>query len=130
MSETKRDLAADLAICNAATPGPWAVGSELSVYQAALGGTICDVGDPYPRGDNRPCENMRFIAEARTGWPHAIKRALDAEAALEVANSALGSVLADVARLRSVLQRMDDRRNPMLPRSVMARIAKRALDEI
>lgn len=78
--DSKRDLHADLAVCEAATAGPWAVDKGLSVYHGESGGTICDVGDPYPRGKNRPSENMRFIAEARTGWPHAIERALAAEA--------------------------------------------------
>lgn len=43
----------------------------------------------------------------------------------------LRSVLAIVAeneRLRAALERMDDRKHGMIPRSVMARIAKEALD--
>lgn len=31
-------------------------------------------------------------------------------------------------RMKLALERMDDRKNPMLPRSEMARIAKEALD--
>lgn len=45
-----RDLEADLAICEAATSGPW---------------------------ENEA--NIRFAAEAREGWPYAIRRALAAE---------------------------------------------------
>lgn len=84
----KRDLKADLEMCNKATPGPWMVWPGFcgpdgqTVYQEESGGPICDVADPYPRGDNHPQENMEFIAAAREGWPHAIERALDAEGAL------------------------------------------------
>ena len=81
-----RDLKADLELCNKATPGPWEVFPPLcgpegqTVYQVDSGGPICDVSDPYPRGDNKPQENMMFIAQAREGWPHAIERAMKAEA--------------------------------------------------
>lgn len=37
-------------------------------------------------------------------------------------------VVAENERLRDALERMDDRKNPMLPRSKMAQIAKEALD--
>ena len=81
-----RDLQKDLETCNEATPGPWDVFPEVcgsegqTVFQVESGGDICDVADPYPRGENRPTENMQFIAEARAGWPHAIERAVKAEA--------------------------------------------------
>jgi len=48
-----------------------------------------------------------FIAEARTGWPAALD---------------------EIERLRDVLERMDDRIGPMMPRSVMAHMAREALD--
>ncbi|UYZ12185.1 hypothetical protein A6764_00035 [Brevibacillus sp. WF146] len=84
MSETKRDLNVDLAICNAATSGPWAAdkGYEQSergnyVYSQADGSVVC------AEQDDTDCvltdTDARFIAEARTGWPHAIERALAAE---------------------------------------------------
>ncbi|OMD02551.1 hypothetical protein BJP46_15730 [Paenibacillus odorifer] len=37
-------------------------------------------------------------------------------------------VVAENERLRAALERMDDRKHGMIPRSVMARIAKEALD--
>jgi len=64
--------------CEAATSGPWVLSPPLcgpdgqGVYQLSSGGPICDVGDPYPRGENRPQENMEFIAEARTDLPDAL----------------------------------------------------------
>jgi len=83
-TDKMRDLYADLAICNAATPGPWAAdkGYEQSergnyVYSQAEGSVVC------AEQDGTDCvlsnEDARFIAEARTGWPHAIERALAAE---------------------------------------------------
>lgn len=80
------DLDAIEARANAATPGPWIVAPELvgpdgqGVYHAESLGPICEVGDPYPRGDNHPQENMAFIAAAREDVPDlvaAIRRVLD-----------------------------------------------------
>ena len=54
----------------AITEPPWILIPELcgpegqGVFQAASLGCICEVGDPYPRGDNCPQENMEFIANA------------------------------------------------------------------
>jgi hypothetical protein len=80
-----RDLLRDLELCKKATPGPWIAlpamcGPDgMEVYQVESMGCICLVGDPRPRGENRPTANMHFIAAAREGWPHAIDRALKAE---------------------------------------------------
>lgn len=58
-----------------ATPGPWLVAPEKcgpegqGVYESDGFGCICEVGDPYPRGSNRPQENMEFIANAREDVP-------------------------------------------------------------
>lgn len=58
-----------------ATPGPWIVAPEKcgpegqGVYESDSFGCICEVGDPYPRGNNRPQENMEFIAHAREDVP-------------------------------------------------------------
>jgi len=73
-----RDWTADRAVCDAATSGPWVVIPDVcgpegqGVYETEDYGCICKTGDPYPRGNNRPTENIRFIAEARTGWPAAL----------------------------------------------------------
>lgn len=85
----KRDLEKDLELCNKATGGPWILFPEKCgpegqwVLHEDGGGEICEVGDPYPRGDNKPQQNMEFIAAAREGWPHAIERALEAESILK-----------------------------------------------
>lgn len=81
MTESKRDLTADLTICNAATDGPWSV--YIDGYSGMGGWTEdCNIApdiarDVYEGGD------ATFIAEARTGWPHAIERAMAAEAEVE-----------------------------------------------
>jgi hypothetical protein len=86
---TMRDLQKDLELCQKATRGPWIAlpamcGPDgMEVYQVESMGCICLVGDPRPRGENRPTANMHFIAAAREGWPHAIDRALKAEAEVE-----------------------------------------------
>jgi hypothetical protein len=65
-----RNLQADLAICEAATPGPWKVDKSLIEID---GYTLFISYCATPR-------DLRFAAEAREGWPHAIRRALTAEA--------------------------------------------------
>jgi hypothetical protein len=101
MEETKRDLAADLALCERATAGPWRFefNDDDSDMGAFMSGdtSICEFGsypDQYDQtAGNPPTETDRFfIAEARTGWPHAIERALAAEA--------------EVQRLRRELERV------------------------
>lgn len=79
-TETKRDLSADLAVCNAATPGNWysgMIGAEpMAVWYNVIGGPkLRNIAD-----DIGVRENAQFIAEARTGWPHVIERAINAEA--------------------------------------------------
>jgi hypothetical protein len=86
-TETKRDLNADLAICDAATAGPWRYcgdkWGDLIAYSPELrgfhnnGGELAELDGPNCVG------NAAFITEARTGWPHSIKRAMAAEAEVE-----------------------------------------------
>ncbi|MGF7045753.1 hypothetical protein J2T13_000213 [Paenibacillus sp. DS2015] len=121
--EIKRDLIADLAICDAATEGPWRRehGCECEVFSGT---------DMYPSvitvsGDDMSyvvisAENERFILESREGWPHAIRRAVAAE---ERCDSLIEHVVdvdeafndykyraetaeAEVAKLDALLQRM------------------------
>lgn len=63
------DIEAITARLAAITPPPWILLPPLcgpdgqGVYNED-GGCICEVGDPYPRGDNHPQANMTFIAHA------------------------------------------------------------------
>lgn len=113
-TDNKRDLAADLAICEAATAGPWEVAPDvcgpegMAVYETEDYGCICEVGDPYARGNNRPAENMRMIAEAREGWPEAIRRAMAAEKAAQEFAEIINDKQAEVIRLRKDKLRLHD----------------------
>ncbi len=78
----KRDLKADLEICDRTTPGPWAIekpmfhSGVIAVKNDSAFDWICSM-----QVSNQP--NFRndadFIATAREGWPEAIKRAIAAE---------------------------------------------------
>jgi alkylated DNA nucleotide flippase Atl1 len=80
-TKNKRDLAADLAICEAATAGPVdyfeSIDSEYEyevcrkdLLDTIIASVITD-------------QDARFIAEAFEGWPVAIRRAMAAEKSLE-----------------------------------------------
>lgn len=168
-TENKRDLAADLAICEAATAGYWIQADGSYV----LDGTDWNTGGEFVAECERESD-AKFIATAREGWPEAIRRAMAAETEVERLKdenyvltlerayiqdgyeTEVERLKAEVAslkkdkrlitacydgqsarasdyyremkRLRSVLERMDDRKNPMMPRSRMARLAIEALD--
>ncbi|WP_427050440.1 hypothetical protein [Paenibacillus sp. TC-CSREp1] len=104
----KRDLHADLALCVAATSGPWFSVENAYTWQlfGGLYGNLQLVKAPK-RGTNYaeywPGEDdARFIAESREGWPEAIRRAIAAEAEVVQIREILGSIFAkaqnDVAR--------------------------------
>jgi hypothetical protein len=113
MSEIKRDAAADLAMCEAATPGPWVVDGENGVIWDG-NGQIVVVLDA-----NADPDNDDFIAESRTALPHWINRAVAAEA--------------EVERLREALRSISTYEPPPgcedIGNEVMNRIAKRALEK-
>lgn len=98
-----------------ATQGPWIVapeecGSEgQGVYESEGFGCICEVGDPYPRGNNRPQENMDFIANAREDVP---------------------TLVAEVERLRKALEKVMEVEAPIMEgwETPAYKIAREALD--
>jgi hypothetical protein len=100
MSETKRNLNADLAICNAATPGPWVIATTTDDT------FVLDKNDLIVSASERH-EDARFIAEARTGWPHAIERAMAAERKLAEAE-------AEVERLLAEIEQNDETEQPCI----------------
>ena len=79
----KRDLKADLELCNKATPGPWLETDEsnLEVFVENTWGepVLYELQYEGPHTDIKQ-EDMEFMIEAREGWPHAIERAIEAEA--------------------------------------------------
>jgi hypothetical protein len=78
----KRDLKADLELCNKATPGSWVFNgiSVLGAHGLLIARTPNDA-------------DAEFIAQAREGWPHAIERALKAEALARKLLDVLGRVI-------------------------------------
>ena len=64
----KRDLKADLELFNRATPGPWEFGP---IYAGTIAGEL---------DEERHRANRELLNGFREGWPHAIERALKAEA--------------------------------------------------
>ncbi|MBU9705860.1 hypothetical protein KSP24_02835 [Paenibacillus sp. AK121] len=71
-----RDLNADLAVCEAATVGPWGLhdaGLGRGYVYASIGGVLTMVAESGRIAD------AHLIAEAREGWPEAIRRAITAE---------------------------------------------------
>jgi len=118
-TETKRDLSADLALCNAATPGPWHAQETGDVWQlfGGLHGNMQLVKAPK-HGTNYaeywPEEaDAKFIAESREGWPESIRRAIAAEA--------------EVVRLRAVLAQIATYGGIDMRGSTCAQTAKDAL---
>lgn len=73
----KRDLHADLVKCNAATPMPWIVDVNLAnqIRQPNVSKRRRIMTPPDANG----LGDASFIAEARQGWPEAIRRAIAAE---------------------------------------------------
>ncbi|WP_438435439.1 hypothetical protein [Gorillibacterium sp. sgz500922] len=77
-----RDLDTDLAICEAATPGPWLEGATDAIRVSE--GWVCQFyeGDDL-NGTARHFlnyeSNLAFVLAAREGWPEAIRRAQAAE---------------------------------------------------
>jgi hypothetical protein len=88
MFEVKRDAAADLAMCEAATPGPWEWEGNRYLYghedELVLITTI----------NGEPLKGTKtFIAESSTALPHWIKRAQDAEKRISAACDKLNSLI-------------------------------------
>ncbi|CDN42019.1 hypothetical protein BN871_AT_00210 [Paenibacillus sp. P22] len=91
---TKRNFAADRAVCDAATPGPFAYIRQYNGIHSVKGPqgvTIasCGANSIYSSGGSYRIEsseaeaNAVFIAEARTGWPAALDEIARLRAALE-----------------------------------------------
>ncbi|MDF1510703.1 hypothetical protein PZE06_21440 [Robertmurraya sp. DFI.2.37] len=91
---TNEDLQAIKERAEKATAGPRVLAPELcgpegqGVYEPDSFGCICEVGDPYPRGNNRPQENMEFIANAREDVP---------------------KLVAEVERLRNIIEILEQK---------------------
>ena len=106
-----RNLRNDLEICEKATPGPWiqekVQDGELFPDGTGYAGDFEPVNSVVtwiPNGEDADIETVvdwtltindaQFIAEAREGWPEAIRRALKAEARVNALQEVLDDLLA------------------------------------
>ena len=76
----KRDLKADLKFCDRATQGPWR--HEWNPDYSEIYAPGFDNPTPIILVEHDP-HDADFIVQAREGWPHAIERALKAEALVQ-----------------------------------------------
>ena len=111
---TPEEIKEAQALCKKATSGPWRCLPEvctiegMGVYNEADMGCIVEVGDPYPRGNNRPTENLQFIAKARTLLPQALD-------ALEEAHREIAQLKAHVCSLRCSDEAKSEHHEPGCP---------------
>lgn len=77
VQDKNRDLGSDLTVCDAATDGPWVYMGDDKIFDGEV--RTCDKFILIADKSDRP-DDMFFIAEAREGWPAAIRRAMEAEA--------------------------------------------------
>lgn len=86
-----RDLQDDMAICDAASPGPWVAwwvnGQPTIASGNAFGNVVNLPRVSVDRGECLKPEDSRFIAAAHEGWPAAIRRAVAAETRLAVSET-------------------------------------------
>lgn len=100
----ERDLEKDLKICEAATPEPWGIVRKtiwLSEDSKPTSMKITEIGPICANAGADDSEvlveawldvsddDALFVAEAREGWPHAIRRSLEAEKKVEELQQAL-----------------------------------------
>ena len=107
-----RDLRADLAVVEAATPGPWAddvpAGHVYNPDWLRLG---WDRGIVATTDDDT---DTRAIAAMRDGWPAAIRRALAAEAEAARLNDTLALLSALMAAKQEELERLQAALNSLV----------------
>lgn len=78
-----------------ATPGPWEIADTTDGYVLLdADGRELAFCESIGRADD-----ARFIAEARTGWPEAIRRAMDAEKRLMAAEAEVGRLSTGIKEL-------------------------------
>lgn len=94
-----RDLEADMAICEAATPGPWLAqwqSGQTDKHKYTHEVYIASLDDVYflmTKGD------AEFFAAARTGWPETIQELLAERSKTE-------ELTAEVVRLKEAMEKV------------------------
>ena len=104
-----RDLIKDLELISKATPPPWNGEENTGVEPVFETGCGCCTESTLSK------EDAEFIAEAREGWPHAIERAIKAEAEVErlkkvyaTTNDSWKKLQAENIKLRQALREIAD----------------------
>jgi hypothetical protein len=78
-----RNLKVDLEICNRASKAPWRVATNKHPTTSGNSwGWVEGTRENWcwSNDNKKSYADARFIAQAREGWPHAIERAIEAEA--------------------------------------------------
>lgn len=101
-----RNLKVDLEICNRASKAPWRVATNKHPTTSGNSwGWVEGTRENWcwSNDNKKSYADARFIAQAREGWPHAIERAIEAEALARELVEALKHIerLAELARRRS-----------------------------
>lgn len=140
----KRDLHADLALCEAATNGPWTHSRFAAGYvmtdddKCTIVASVVEYnedGSIHKKFAGEEClANRTLIAESREGWPEAIRRAIAAEAEVERLSAFIQSesecaidTIAENERLRAVLAQIATYGGIDMRGSTCAQTAKDAL---
>jgi hypothetical protein len=100
-TETKRDLLADMALCAAASGGFYI---STSAFEGPHG-MYAETAVLTEEGEQITKSDTEFIIEAREGWPHAIRRALAAEAEVGRLRERKDELETLTRRLGNVLER-------------------------
>jgi hypothetical protein len=105
-----RDLKADLALCDKATPGPWKA-NAAHTFVCAGKVEICFNSFHAEEAE----DNIAFISAAREAWPEAIRRALAAEARVKELEAAIHAECRRCAEHNKDLERAEDCRCDTCP---------------
>ena len=99
-----RNLKVDLEICNRASKAPWrVVTNKHPTTSGNSWGWVEGTRENWcwSNDNKKSYADARFIAQAREGWPHAIERAMKAEALVLELREALNKIAYPVRYLQN-----------------------------
>ena len=123
----KRDLKADLKVCEKATPEPWRCERNPDYSEIYAPGV--DTPSPLIIVMGLDPHDADFIVQAREGWPHAIERALKAEALAQKLLDVLGRVISRCCRPRYLVGRLELDLDSVLEANGLLKKAKEVLGD-
>ena len=94
-----RNLKVDLETCNRASKAPWRVATNKHPTTSGNSwGWVEGTRENWcwSNDNKKSYADARFIAQAREGWPHAIERAIEAEALARELVEAAGALVDDL----------------------------------